>query len=109
MERRFERHTEKVTILAVDSINPEQPRVVSIDESRNAIVWDLDSGDEIATYRSEDEITVATWMKNGNLVFGRLFNSLTVFTVALASYRHPVLDEGRSNSKNSLVQKEIWS
>lgn len=71
MERRFERHTEKITHLAVDSINPEQPRVVSVDDARNAIVWDLDSGDEIATYRPEDEVTVVAWMKNGNLVFGK--------------------------------------
>lgn len=74
LERRFERHTENVTHIAVDNTNPDRPRVVSVDLSKTAIVWDLETGDELARFTSYEELRVASWMKNGNLVFGGFYS-----------------------------------
>jgi WD40 repeat protein len=71
LERRFEGHSEDVVVLSVDNQSDSKlPRVVSIDASRTAIVWDLDNGEEISRYSSYEEIRAVSWMKNGNLTFG---------------------------------------
>lgn len=70
-ERRFVRHKEDVTIISVDNISDViATRVVSVDRSKTAIVWDIDSGDVLSQYEAYEDILVASWMKNGNLVFG---------------------------------------
>ena len=76
-ERRFVRHKEDVTIISVDNISDViATRVVSVDKSKTAIVWDIDSGDVLSQYEAYEDILVATWMKNGNLVFGIITSSV---------------------------------
>lgn len=53
-----------------DNEGEEGSRVVSVDASKLAIVWDTRTGHEIARYASFEHITSAAWMKNGNLAFG---------------------------------------
>lgn len=71
VERRFERHSKDVTLLSVDnSSEMGYGRVVSIDASREAIVWDFRDGEEIARFSPFEEIRVAAWMRNGHLSCG---------------------------------------
>lgn len=72
IERRFERHQDRVLHLAVDNISPKGAgkNVVSYDASQIAIVWDLYTGDEITRFVSYEPIRVAAWMRNGNIAFG---------------------------------------
>lgn len=72
VERRFERHQDDVSIIAAEASSDEAAphRVVSVDRSKLAIVWDANSGEEISRFTAFEEIRVAAWMKNGNLAFG---------------------------------------
>lgn len=72
IERRFSRHTEEVSLLAVDMVSERGAGrlVVSYDIGQTAIVWDLMTGDEIARFASYEHLTVAAWMRNGNVAFG---------------------------------------
>ena len=73
IERRFERHRDRVLHLAVDNVSSQGAGrlVVSYDASQIAIVWDLFTGDEVARFASYEPIRVAAWMKNGNIAFGK--------------------------------------
>lgn len=75
IERRFSRHTEEVQLLAVDNISERGAGrlVISYDAGQTAIVWDLMTGDEVARFASYNNLTVAAWMRNGNVAFG-MFN-----------------------------------
>jgi hypothetical protein len=72
IERRFSRHTEEVQLLAVDNISERGAGrlVISYDAGQTAIVWDLMTGDEVARFASYNNLTVAAWMRNGNVAFG---------------------------------------
>jgi hypothetical protein len=72
IERRFSRHTEEIQLLAVDTISERGSGrlVVSYDAGQTAIVWDCMTGDEIARFASYENLTVAAWMRNGNVAFG---------------------------------------
>ena len=72
IERRFERHRDRVLHLAVDNVSAQGAGrlVVSYDASQIAIVWDLFTGDEVARFVSYEPIRVAVWMKDGNIAFG---------------------------------------
>jgi hypothetical protein len=78
IERRFSRHTEEVQILAVDNVSERGAGrlVISYDAGQTAIVWDLMTGDEIARFASYNNLSVAAWMRNGNVAFGTLKISL---------------------------------
>ena len=73
IERRFSRHAEEVQLLAVDNQSDVGGGrlVVSYDAGQTAIVWDLMTGDEVARFASYENLTVAAWMRNGNVAFGR--------------------------------------
>jgi hypothetical protein len=75
IERRFSRHTEEIQLLAVDTVSERGAGrlVVSYDAGQTAIVWDCMTGDEIARFASYENLTVAAWMRNGNVAFGRLW------------------------------------
>ena len=77
IERRFSRHADEVQLLAVDNQSESGGGrlVVSYDAGQTAIVWDLMTGDEIARFASYEHLTVAAWMKNGNVAFGMCFCS----------------------------------
>jgi hypothetical protein len=47
---------------------------VSYDTGQTAIVWDCMTGDEIARFASYENLTVAAWMRNGNVAFGMIEN-----------------------------------
>ncbi len=72
IERRFSRHTEEIQLLAVDTVSDRGAGrlVVSYDAGQTAIVWDCMTGDEIARFASYENLTVAAWMRNGNVAFG---------------------------------------
>lgn len=76
IERRFSRHTEDIQLLAVDTISERGSGrlVVSYDAGQTAIVWDCMTGDEIARFASYENLTVAAWMRNGNVAFGIISN-----------------------------------
>ncbi|KAI3570955.1 hypothetical protein IWW34DRAFT_899788 [Fusarium oxysporum f. sp. albedinis] len=44
-----------------------------------SIVWDLMTGDEISRFACYDHLTVAAWMKNGNVAFGNTKGSIIMF------------------------------
>lgn len=73
IERRFSRHSDEVQILAVDNQSElgAGRLVVSYDASQTAIVWDIMSGEEVARFASYEHLTVAAWMRNGNVAFGK--------------------------------------
>lgn len=72
IERRFSRHSDDVQLLAVDNQSETGGGrlVVSYDAGQTAIVWDLMTGDEVARFASYETLTVAAWMRNGNVAFG---------------------------------------
>ena len=72
VERRFEKHKEKVVLIAVDNVSERGSGrlVVSCDADKIAIIWDIFTGDEIARFSAYDQIRVASWMKNGSVAFG---------------------------------------
>jgi hypothetical protein len=74
VERRFTRHTEEISILAVDTVSDRGAGrlVVSYDVGQTAIVWDCMTGDEVARFASYENLTVASWMRNGNVAFGTI-------------------------------------
>lgn len=73
IERRFERHREDVSWIAVDNISERGAGrlVASYDSGSTSIIWDLLTGDEVARFASYEQIRVAAWMRNGNVAFGR--------------------------------------
>jgi hypothetical protein len=73
IERRFSRHTEEIQLLAVDTVSERGAGrlVVSYDVGQTAIVWDCMTGDEMARFASYENLTVAAWMRNVNVAFGK--------------------------------------
>ncbi|KAH7187854.1 hypothetical protein BKA60DRAFT_473176, partial [Fusarium oxysporum] len=81
IERRFSRHAAEVHLLAVDNHSEAGGGrlVVSYDIGQTAIVWDLMTGDEISRFACRNHLTVAAWMKNGNVAFGNTKGSIIMF------------------------------
>jgi WD40 repeat protein len=81
IERRFSRHSDEVLLLAVDNQSDVGGGrfVVSYDAGQTAIVWDLMTGDEVARFASYEHLTVASWMRNGNVAFGNTQGSIILF------------------------------
>lgn len=81
IERRFSRHDDEVQILAVDNQSEMGAGrlVVSYDAGQTAIVWDIMSGEEVARFASYEHLTVAAWMRNGNVAFGECAGPETCF------------------------------
>ncbi|KAG4421811.1 hypothetical protein IFR04_005061 [Cadophora malorum] len=81
IERRFSRHTEEISLLAVDTVSERGAGrlVVSYDVGQTAIVWDCMTGDELARFASYENLTVAAWMRNGNVAFGNAQGNVILF------------------------------
>ncbi|KAI9886319.1 MAG: hypothetical protein M1823_001877 [Watsoniomyces obsoletus] len=81
LERRFQGHTHPIVFIAVDNISERGAgrQVVSYDADQTAIVWDLMTGFEISRFASYDDITVAAWMRNGNVAFGNINGHVILF------------------------------
>lgn len=73
VERRFQKHAEDIQFICVDNVSERGAGrlVVTYDVGKTAIVWDLFSGEQISRFASYEPLTVAAWMRNGNLAFGR--------------------------------------
>lgn len=73
LERRFEKHADSVQLIAVDNVSETGAGrlVVTYDVSQTAIIWDLQTGDQISGFASYEPLKVAAWMRNGNIAFGK--------------------------------------
>ena len=82
VERRFQSHQEKIDFISVDNVSERGAGrlVVSYDVGQTAIVWDIFTGTEIAQFASFEHLTVASWMRNGNVAFGKKSDSTYVLT-----------------------------
>ncbi|KAF4496706.1 hypothetical protein FAGAP_7130 [Fusarium agapanthi] len=83
----FSRHADEVQLLAVDNQSEAGGGrfVVSYDAGQTAIVWDLMTGDEISRFACYDHLTVAEWMKNGNVAFGNTKGNIIILTALAPS------------------------
>lgn len=81
IERMFSSHTEEIQLLAVDTVSERGAGrlVVSYDAGQTAIVWDCMTGDELARFASYENLTVAAWMRNGNVAFGNSQGNVILF------------------------------
>jgi hypothetical protein len=81
VDRRFEKHVENVQLICVDNVSDRGAGrlVVSYDVGQTAIVWDLFSGQEISRFAAFENITVAAWMRNGNIAFGNSKGEVILF------------------------------
>ena len=72
MERRFDKHTDRVLGISADNVSERGAGrlIVSFDAGRTAIVWDLFTGEEVTRFQYYEDIKVAAWMKNGQIAFG---------------------------------------
>ena len=72
VERRFQNHGDDIRFISVDNVSERGAGrlVVSYDFSLTAIVWDLFESTEVARFASYEPLTVASWMRNGNVAFG---------------------------------------
>lgn len=73
IERRFGLHREDVLWIAVDNVSDRGSGrlAVSFDTGRTAIVWDILNGGEVARFSAYEHMRVATFMRNGNIAFGK--------------------------------------
>lgn len=81
VESRFEKHVDNIQLICVDNVSERGAGrlVVSYDTGQTAIVWDVFKGQEIARFASFEHITVAAWMRNGNLAFGNSKGEVILF------------------------------
>ncbi|KAK5997278.1 hypothetical protein PT974_02633 [Cladobotryum mycophilum] len=81
IDRRFSRHADEIQLLAVDSVSEHGAGrlAVSYDAGQTTIVWDLMTGDEMARFSSYEHLTVAAWMRNGNVAFGNTQGNIILF------------------------------
>lgn len=91
VERKFQRHAEDVILIVADTVSDEGMsvgRVVSVDASKEAVVWDSETGEEISRYTSYEDLQTAAWMRNGNLALGKnsalFFSSFASFCCSAA-------------------------
>jgi hypothetical protein len=72
VERKFQNHAEDIQFICVDNVSERGAGrlVVTYDVGKTAIVWDLFTGEQISRFASYEPLTVAAWMRNGNLAFG---------------------------------------
>ncbi|KAJ6264956.1 hypothetical protein Dda_1110 [Drechslerella dactyloides] len=72
LERRFEAHNADITLIAADTSSENgDGQVISLDASKEAVVWDSVSGEEISRFTAYEEIRVATFLRNGTIALGR--------------------------------------
>ncbi|KAK8216478.1 WD domain-containing protein [Phyllosticta capitalensis] len=81
IERRFTRHREDVSWIIVDNVSERGAGrlVVSYDVGNTTIVWDLLTGDEVSRFAAFEQITTATFMRNGNVAFGNSQGNVILF------------------------------
>lgn len=89
IDRRFQKHNDNILIIAVDNVSERGPGrlVVTYDAKQTAIVWDLYTGEQISRFASYVPLTVAAWMRNGNIAFGKLSFRLFQLTQCTDGFR----------------------
>lgn len=71
LHRRFDAHNANITLIAADTCSEDgQGQVISLDEEKEAVVWDSMTGEEISRFTAYEEIRVATFMRNGTIALG---------------------------------------
>nr|POE72031.1 hypothetical protein CFP56_11907 [Quercus suber] len=80
IERRFDLHHEDVLWIAVDNTSERGMGrlAVSYDKGNTAIVWDILTGGEVARFSAYEKMLVASFMRNGNIAFGKHYLVRTV-------------------------------
>ncbi|KAF8474582.1 WD40-repeat-containing domain protein [Kalaharituber pfeilii] len=76
LDRRFEHHSDDVTLIAVDNSSEGDS------DKSEAIVWDFRDGEELARFKPFEEIRVAAWLRNGNLSCGDCKGNVILFDPA---------------------------
>lgn len=78
IERRFDLHREDVLWISVDNASERGSGrlAVSYDAGNTAIVWDILTGGEVSRFSAYETIKTAIFMRNGNIAFGKLRNSV---------------------------------
>ncbi|KAF3191026.1 hypothetical protein TWF106_008028 [Orbilia oligospora] len=80
LERRFEAHAADITLIAADtSAETGDGQVISLDVSKEAVVWDSGSGEEISRFTAYEEIRVATFLRNGTIALGDNMGNIILF------------------------------
>lgn len=77
IERRFDLHREDVSWIVTDNASERGSGrlAVSYDTGNTAIVWDILNGGEVARFSAYEHIKTASFMRNGNIAFGKLCKS----------------------------------
>ncbi|KAF2152508.1 hypothetical protein K461DRAFT_313187 [Myriangium duriaei CBS 260.36] len=81
IEYRLEKHKEDVSWICVDNTSERSASqlMVSYDTGNTAIVWDINSGKEISRFVAYETLLCASFMKNGNIVFGGTGGNIVLF------------------------------
>ncbi|GAB7355950.1 hypothetical protein MBLNU459_g6583t2 [Dothideomycetes sp. NU459] len=81
IERRFDLHKEDILWISADTVSERGAGrlAVSYDTGNTAIVWDISTGREVATFTAYEPIRVAAWMRNGNIAFGNSQGNVVLF------------------------------
>lgn len=88
LQRKFIAHNDLLEIIAVDNVSERGTGrlVFTYDRSKRAMIWDLYNGKSVSTFSSNDGLTVASWMRNGNVAFGSEKGEITVFEPATSGH-----------------------
>jgi hypothetical protein len=99
IERRFDGHTDDVVWIEADNSSERGSgkMVASYDNSMMTIIWDAQTGQELARVEPYGDIRVAAWMKNGQIAFG------TVTEICIQRYANIAIQEIRKETLPSLT------
>ena len=89
LERRFEKHKANVRLLVVDNVSERGAGrlVVSYDAEQTTIVWDMFTGEEVTRFACYQPMSVAAWMKNGNIAFGNARGEVVLFEPSTSEHQ----------------------
>nr|KAK5447035.1 hypothetical protein LTR18_002614 [Exophiala xenobiotica] len=81
IERRFEKHSKDIQFISADNVSETGAGrlVVTYDVGQTAIVWDLFTGEQYSRFVSYEPLTIAHWMRNGNIAFGNAKGEVILF------------------------------
>ncbi|KIY03925.1 uncharacterized protein Z520_00617 [Fonsecaea multimorphosa CBS 102226] len=88
IERRFEKHSKDIQLISADNVSETGAGrlVITYDVGRTAIVWDLFTGEQLSRFVSYEALTVAHWMRNGNVAFGNAKGEVILFEPATSEH-----------------------
>ncbi|KAH0844291.1 hypothetical protein FOPE_09952 [Fonsecaea pedrosoi] len=88
VERRFEKHSKDIRLISADNVSETGAGrlVITYDVGRTAIVWDLFTGEQLSRFVSYEDLTVAHWMRNGNVAFGNAKGEVILFEPATSEH-----------------------